>query len=133
MKLFKLTVKDGKPTMDHKTIFFDVIKKLKDGEYSVQIKRKSKLRSNQTNRYLWAVYTIFANNFGWEPEEVHDYMRSRYFFEMRAINGKEVKILKSTARSTQEELAPYIESVLREGAEHGVLLPKPDEFYLISM
>lgn len=128
---YRLVIKDGKQNFIDRELFKTALESLKDGEYALHIKKKSKLRSTQQNNYLWSLYTILAQSFGWDVEEMHDFLRARFLYTIKEVGGDKYKVLSSTTKLTTKEFMEYIQKIQKFGAEHGVFLPNPDEYYLL--
>ena len=136
MNSLRLTVQDGKLSFPDKELLAQYLRSLKDGEYALTAKKKSRIRTTQQNNYIWSLYTIMqgTEDFGgWETQEIHDYLRSLFLYEVREVNGNQRKILKSTTKLTRKEFAEYVEKIKRYASiEHHIFLPDPDQYYLLE-
>ncbi len=69
-------VKGGVMTMESRELFAGWVKRLKDGAYTLTLKKLSRQKSNQQLGYLFGVlYPVIAESLGYrayEVEEVHD-------------------------------------------------------------
>ena len=105
-----------------------------DKSWRVEVKRESKRRSDQANRYIWGVcYPALCKHLpGWDAEDVHEYMLGEYFGWERAELLGRVKLrpIRRSSKLDKTEFAGFVDFIIRKAAEHGVHIPEPDPFYL---
>lgn len=84
-------------------------------------------RSNQQNRYYWAVVVeILSEYFGYTPEEVHDILREK-FLRIPGENGKPDRIGSSALLDKSEFFKEYIEKIiLWASIDFGIVIPDPN-------
>lgn len=96
---------------------------------TVEVKRYSKRRSTDANRYYWGVVVnTLAESTGYTPAEMHDELLGLYLgWEARTINGhtREFPRRRSTVPDTMStmDFQGLIETGQRLAAELGVVLP----------
>jgi hypothetical protein len=95
-------------------------------------------------RYLWGVpYKLLADAFGFEPEEIHEYLCGNFWgWKPKKLPGgrsHEVPIRTTTEdedgnRDVIDGKAfwDYVEWIQRVGARQGVVIPDPDPNYKIA-
>lgn len=98
-------------------------------EISVDVKIKSKKRTNPQNAYYWKILQIAGREIGYTPEELHQTFKSKFNLEHKNYKGKELDIVKSTAKLNTAEFTEYLDNVIRELAELGISVLSPEEFY----
>ena len=82
-------------------------------------------RSLQQNAYYWStVVQLIADYTGDDPESTHKYLKNR--FCQRFFNEKGNPVEKSTTRLTTSEFTQYIDRCIAFAAEHGIVIPSPD-------
>jgi len=109
----------------NKQAYFDYMLWIKDWEYI--IKEYKKTRSNDQNRYYWALIDILYKETWVEKEEIHEKMRMKFL----VVNSwwKSLPYCRSTTKLTKEEFWFYIENIKNFFAELlWMILPSADEF-----
>lgn len=103
------------------------IAKLKDRRVEVIVRRVRTQRSNQANKFYWGVViALLAEEFGYEKDEMHDALAMKFLrIEDCPITGSPRR--KRTPDCDTAEFAAYVDSCIRLGAEHGVIVPNPNE------
>lgn len=134
-----LTKVDGKWTMDKDFNFMCSL--LRNGEYTVTIKKKTKPRSLSQNALYWvwlrSVGNCFAEMTGdefWCTKEGQDNLHNRYAQKFlsypREVNGRMEYVTKSTTSLTTAEMSAYMEKIKADVAtEFGMVLPLPQDRY----
>ena len=134
-----LTKKDGVCTMDKDFAFMCSL--LRNGEYTVTIKKKTKPRSLSQNALYWVWLRCVGNCFAevtgdeyWCTKEGQDNIHRKYSgkyltFPME-INGHVEQQVKSTTKLTTAEMSSYMEKIKTDVyTEHGIILPLPQDRY----
>lgn len=95
---------------------------------TVVIQEKKKKRSLSQNAYLWFIYTLIAEHTGNDPEDIHEYCKTRALPKrFIKINGKEREIPPSTRILSKGDFAMYIEKVCALAANLEIRIPTPEE------
>lgn len=135
----QLTKVDGKWTMDKDFAFMCSL--LKNGEYTVTIKKKTKPRSLSQNALYWvwlrSVGNCFAETTGdeyWCTKEGQDNLHNRYAKKYlsfpKDVNGHVEYVTRSTTSLTSAEMSSYMEKIKTDVAtEFGIVLPLPQDRY----
>jgi len=97
----------------------------------VTISNKKQKRSIEQNSYMWAVvYTMLAEEMGYnDKEDIHQLM-SRKFLKVREeeIDGELVTFVKRTSKLKTDEMEDYLEKCRRYGAINlHINIPLPNE------
>lgn len=104
-------VVDGVMTMESRDLFAGYVKRLRDGAYTLTLKRLTRPKSNQQLGYLFGVvYPVLADTLGYrayEVEEVHDAVMR----ELRGLKPEPnpLKLRVSLAEMSHEQVSEYIE------------------------
>lgn len=134
-----LTKKDGKVTMDKPFEF--MCNMLKNGEYIVSIKRKTKPRTLNQNALMWkwfhcvgACFREYTGDERWTTKEgvqfIHDLYCSKFLVKTINVNGKEEKVVRGTSSLNTMEMHNFMEAVKVDAAgELGLILPLPEDDY----
>ena len=111
---------------DNKQRYLSDLAKLEGKCGSIELKRESKPRSNQQNRYYWGcVINILSDELGYTPNETHDSMRKEFLVE-KGKDGKPDKIRSTTSLNTIE-MENYMENIRKWAvAFNGTYIPDPE-------
>lgn len=82
---------------------------LKDGEYTIEVKRHYKNRTIPQNRLLWDIYRQVSEQTGYETEEIHAMMGQKFLLDE---SGKS-PFVKSTTKLTTIEFNVFIKKIVR--------------------
>lgn len=114
----------------NRRVFFEQCAKLK-GEFRLSAEKAT--RSAEQNAFLWVLNTIVANDLGWEPEEVHDFTKSKIHLKHKSrVDLKTGEIIDESFPGDTHDLpkdafSEYIEKFVRYWAEEGIILPDSEE------
>lgn len=129
--------RDGKVTVDDPARMMQALKHWPDGTLVVRLEPFKMKRSNQQNRF-WhgVVIPAFMEQTG---EDVHDdeaFQRMKDALALRLIpkqiidlNGEAQTVPGHTSDLTTAQFKDLIERAQRLGAEYGVYVPDPNEYY----
>ncbi len=116
--------------------FDDAVAALDDRrDYEVVIRRLHANRSQQSNRYYWAVVVaLLSEHTGYTPDETHELLKMQFIPKRLAFldgNGEvkgEFVVGGSTRKMTTAEFQSYIESIRVWAAQElSVVIPDPNE------
>ncbi len=125
MKLEHFAIKDemGFRITERKT-FEEGLSLLPDGNYTVIVEKRKKIRSTQSNRYYWLLVAMIRDRLidlghDVDSETTHEMLKGRLLYsEMIDENsGEIIKIPRSTKKLGTSEFMDYIEDVKRFSAE----------------
>ena len=95
-------------------------------------------------RYLWGVpYRILADRFGYEPDEISEYLCGCYWgWKSRKLPGGRMQEIPLRTTTVDEDgnrdvidgkaFWDYVEWIQRVGARQGVVIPDPDPNYKLE-
>ena len=93
----------------------------------VIVKKEDKSRSTQQNRYYWGVVLrVIGDELGYDPEELHDLFKSMSLKKHIDFEGKRYEIVRSTTSLTTDEMAEYIDKIIRWASEQGIEVPEAE-------
>ena len=94
----------------------------------ITIKKHKSKRTNDQNAYYWKIVVgILANEFGYEPDEMHMVLREK-FLRIHDEKHPDFVIAKSTTKLSTVEFNDYIEKIQRWAAiEHQTYIPDPEK------
>lgn len=101
---------------------------LRNGDYTVEIKRKTKPRTIPQNSLMWMWYTCMAESTGQDKEDFHDYYRAKFLKRHVMVKGCPYTVIGSTTKLTTEQMTDFLERVKADAAsEFGITLPLPED------
>jgi hypothetical protein len=91
---------------------------------SVTFSKPKSTRSLKQNAYLWVCYGYIAEHTGNTTEDIHiafrDMLLPRKFIK---IGAKELEVAKTTTDLTPTEFGRYVDQVIAEAAQLGIVIP----------
>ena len=122
-------VERGKLILDYPEQLVVRLASLEGKRVEVIVRKETKTRTNQQNRYLFGVvYAIISDCTGYDPEQVHDAMKVK-FASKHLDNG--LVITERTSKMTTERMTRYIDDIKRWAAEFlGCYIPDAGEVSL---
>ena len=129
--VFKATVEKGQLILHNKPAFQKFVGSRKDGEYKLSLKRSTKARSNQQNRYYWGVIIkMISEETGMFPDETHDALKWKF---LRKSAGR-FETVHSTTRLSTNEFSEYIDKVIAfASTDLNMRIPLPNEVDLDAL
>jgi hypothetical protein len=129
---------DGRMQRNTAKSIADYVASCKDGSYIIKIDRQKKSRSNQQNRYLHQMFTIFSHELisytgdkQYTMEVVKDICKCK-FLKTSVINEKTGEVIgeriKGTSELTTTEMMVFVDDIIQWSLEQfGIRLYLPNE------
>ncbi len=96
----------------------------------VHIERRKRGRSQHQNNYYWGVVLPeIAAHTGHATEELHRIFKAKYLQTKHVWRGYEIITPRSTTELTSNEFAEYLQNVIAECGELGIVIPVADATY----
>ena len=135
---FKLEKKDGILNVSDFKTMLDYLKTQKDGEFQIEVKKRTKNRSINQNSYYWALLSeiglqmITYEGVILSADEMHYFFKSRFLKERIEIVGIEglFEVIKETSTLTTKEFTDYINQIHNFCNENQLSYSLPNEFYV---
>jgi len=130
-----IRIRDGAILIDKKERFFDAIRALRNGLYTLKAEKVYDNRSSKQNRYYWGVVLpAYVEGILTEwgevisQEEAHESLKQQFSFEEKLNNeGKSVRIVRSTTRMSTKSFTEYIENCRNFISEYlNIATPDPE-------
>lgn len=105
------------------------LKQFEGKDVEITFERKRSKRSDNQNRYWWACMTILANDMGYRKDEMHEICKFM-FLKAEKVNeatGEVFEYLRSSTELNKMEFADMTSNLIQWAAEHGTVLPLPNE------
>lgn len=122
-------VTDGKLNLRNRKQLAEELKQFEGKDVEITIDRKRSKRSDNQNRYWWMCMTLLSEHFGYSKNEMHEI--AKYMFlkaeKVDEKSGEIFEYLRSSTELTKTEFASMTDNLIRWAAEHGVVLPLPNE------
>ena len=128
IKSHKGTVAEGKFKPDDAMAFRLDFCRHEGKRVTVSVKRETKKRSNNQNRYYWGVViALLSDAAGYTPDEMHDALRMEFLRINKGSNPK-LPTIRSTTELSTAEMERYLDACRRLAATiYGVYIPEPNE------
>lgn len=128
--VFLARVDDGKLVFEQPPRVRQHIRSLEGKLVQVVIKQLRHQRTLRANRfYFGVIVSLMAEEFGYEKQEMHEVLAMRFLrIEDCPITGSPRR--KPTPECETKEFAEYTDACIRLAAEHGIVVPSPDEVEL---
>jgi len=128
MKPINFIKKNGEVT-DFKASLNSLISTLKNGEYSLLIKKKTKQRTISQNKLLWLWLNCIAQELGYTAQDMHDYFCTKYL--SKEVYGAIIVV--GTKDLTTLQFKQFLDNIkIFAATELGITLPDPEDLYFQS-
>lgn len=128
MKELTITKSQGRWTFS--TDLDSILAGMRNGVYTLIIKRKSEKRSIAQNDLMWLWFTHLENETGTPKEQIYNYYCQKFLRYPCRYGNKECMLNRTTSQLTTEEMAIFMRSVQADAAtELGVQLPTPEDLH----
>lgn len=130
MQNFHGKIKNGIFTFNNPEYYKFHVGKMKDGNYTVAIKRIQSNRSLQQNRMYWAVLTLISEHTGHTSEELHEIYKNLFLSKkFKLYRGREIELEKHTRTLNKAEFVAYMDNVFTEAGQLGVVVPDVETYW----
>ena len=138
MKLeFNAYLKEGKLIIrNRKLLDMELPVYFKEGqELEITIERKFSKRSEQQNKWWWVCMGLLSKHFGYTKDEMHQICKFMFLKTNKVDEktGEAFEYLRSSTELTKSEFSEMTEKMIQWSAEHGVIIPLPNEQISIDL
>lgn len=125
------SLKDGKFVPDNPPYFRTILSGFEDTpKVRIVIERQRGAKTKKQLGYLFGVvYPEIARHTGHSVEELDAIFKAKYLHTSLKWRGGELRVVRSKAELTSDEMGEFIGSVVLEGRELGCEIPDPDKHY----
>ena len=128
MKSINFIKKNGEVT-NFTASLNSLISTLKNGEYSLLIKKKTKQRTISQNKLLWLWLNCIAQELGYTAQDMHDYFCTKYL--SKEVYGAIIVV--GTKDLTTLQFKQFLDNIkIFAATELGITLPDPEDLYFQS-
>jgi hypothetical protein len=100
-------------------------------EAILTVEKLGRSRTGAQLRYLFGVVYAVAQldeTFGgWTKDEMHGYFKEKHLRRTKELRGEIVDVVGTTTKLASEEMATFIDAVIRDLGEMGIHTPEPGE------
>lgn len=101
---------------------------LRNGDYTVQIKRKQNLRSLPQNKLYHLWLRVIEEETGNSSSDLHELFKLKFLApQTKVVMGEEIEAMPSTTTLSTIEFTEYLDKIKAFMADYGLHLPMPDE------
>ena len=125
---FELVKKDGVVTLNGNLDY--AFSTLKNGTYTLSIKKKVKPRSLNQNALMWMWFSCIEHETGTPRNDVHDYYCAKFLPHEINFAGKRATVFGGTSTLSTEQFTTFLNMIQADAAsELGITLPLPEDLY----
>lgn len=123
------SIKDGKLVLNNDHYFLGMIHGFEDTpNVRIVIEKERGNKTNAQLRYLYGVvYLLMSDHTGMSIEEIDAAMKARYLKTKMQWRGGELTVIRDKRNLTSDEMSEFIQSVMIEAADLGVVVPQADK------
>jgi hypothetical protein len=101
---------------------------LRNGVYTMIIKRQQEQRSIAQNDLMWMWFTCIERETGTPKDDVYMYYCKRFLCKVIEIGNHREKIYNTSSKLTMEEMTEFLNKIKADAAtELGITLPLPED------
>lgn len=121
----KAKIESGKLILEDQQRFNDDLKSLADKEIVIELKKYTKIRSNNQNRYYWGVVIkTLCDELGYSDDEMHSTLKAMFLIDMT----NKIPKVRSTQSLTTAEYEEYLSTIRNwASANLSIYIPLPNE------
>lgn len=122
---------DGRATTDIDLGY--LFSTLRNGTYTITIKRASEKRSINQNDLMWMWFACIERETGQPKQDVHDYYCKKFLCRVIEWRGEQVVVVGRTKDMLKEQMSEFMTKIQADAAaEFGIQLPTPEDRYFES-
>lgn len=119
-------VKEGRLNKSASLNIADELKAYEGCEIKITIEKVEDSRTNQQNKYWWAMVTILSKETGYTKDEMHDILKVKFLKRSKFENEQLVEYCESSANLTKTEFKEMTSDLIRWSAQElNIVLPIP--------
>lgn len=103
---------------------------LKNGTYTITIKRASEKRSISQNDLMWMWFTLVERETGTPKNDVYNFYTKKFLQKVVQVGDRLERCVESTSQLNKERFTEFLNKVQADVAsEFGIQLPIPEDRY----
>ena len=121
-----MTKNEGRLTFDVDLPY--VFSLLKNGKYTITIKKASEKRSVPQNDLMWMWLTCIERETGTPKDDVYMYYCKKFLMKTIRVGEREERIYNTSSKLNTEQMSEFLTKIQADAAtELGITLPKPED------
>lgn len=119
---------DGRVTTDKDLGY--LFSTLRNGTYTITIKRASEKRSINQNDLMWMWFTCVERETGTPKNDVYNFYTKKFLQKVVQVGDRLERCVESTSQLNKEQFTEFLNKVQADVAsEFGIQLPIPEDRY----
>lgn len=128
MKVVKVEKRDGRVSLD--TDLDYLFSTLKNGSYSLILKRVSEKRTINQNDLMWMWFKCIENSTGTEKNDIYMYYCKKFLCKVIRVGEKVENVYETSSMLNTTQMTDFLNKIQADAAsELGIMLPIPDDRY----
>ena len=128
MKVVKVEKRDGRVSLD--TDLDYLFSTLKNGSYSLILKRVSEKRTINQNDLMWMWFKCIENSTRTEKNDIYMYYCKKFLCKVIRVGEKVEKVYETSSMLNTTQMTEFLNKIQADAAsELGIMLPIPDDRY----
>lgn len=128
MKVVKVEKRDGRVSLD--TDLDYLFSTLKNGSYSLILKRVSEKRTINQNDLMWMWFKCIENGTGTDKNDIYMYYCKKFLCKVIRVGEKVEKVYETSSMLNTTQMTEFLNKIQADVAsELGIMLPIPDDRY----
>ncbi len=120
--------KDGRVMCD--TDLDYLFSTLKNGTYTLTIKRASEKRTIAQNDLMWMWFACIERETGTPKDDIYEHYKKKFLMKVITIGDTVEKVYGSTSKLNTQQMTEFLNKVQADAmTELGIQLPLPDDRY----
>ena len=131
MKVVKVEKRDGRVSLD--TDLDYLFSTLKNGSYSLILKRVSEKRTINQNDLMWMWFKCIENSTGTDKNDIYMYYCKKFLCKVIRVGEKVEKVYETSSMLNTTQMTDFLNKIQADAAsELCIMLPIPDDRYFES-
>lgn len=128
IKTIRLTKSGGEVTFDKEPSA--VFSTIRNGKYTLTIKRDSEKRSIDQNSLMWMWFEHISRETGTPKNDVKIYYCAKFLTKRVGLNDNYLNGVEETKNLSKEQMSEFLDNIHADAAtELGIRLPLPEDRY----
>lgn len=127
-KVVIVSKKDGRVVCDTNLDY--LFSTLRNGTYTLTIKRASEKRSVEQNDLMWMWFSCIERETGTPKDDIYEYYKKKFLIKVITIGERMEKVYGSTSKLNTRQMSEFLDKVRVDAlTELGIQLPVPEDRY----
>lgn len=128
MKQYVITKRNGR--VDGNTDLSGLFSTLRNGVYTITVKRATEKRTIAQNDLMWLWFTCIERETGTPKEDVYSYYCKKFLMKTIRFGDRLERVYETSSRLNTQQMAEFMTKIQADAAtELGIQLPLPTDIY----